>query len=572
MLHRSYQFDDCLFEVQVPTTLDKFQNLWAVWTISAVDFEGKKGLLMTPSKVNHYDDDQWSPKARLMAQNNSGNAPLWIDRFKTVIAAVHEDPEVRAALMGIEDKTAEWPEPLPFPEADVPDFPEHVFPEPFNDYLRARSWETQVPVALTATLMLGTIAGGVQRRCVVELHPGWVEQLSLELVAVLASGERKSAEFRHVTGPIYRIQKEMRDAATTRIANERAKPKDEQDLDSLPPLPQLIADDITAEALGVVLAAQQGNIIIASSEGGLFETLAGRYANNVPNIDLFLKGYSGDPVLIDRVGRATTFIPHPRITSILTVQPDVLERMGQQRVFRGRGLLARFLYSVPKGLVGFRVTKPELCPPELRDVWDRAVRTVFYLSDCDPDTPWKLKMDPEAQVIFDQYRNAVEDRLAPGGELEALADWGSKLAGNVARFCGILHTMACAVESVAPWNRPIGVDITTTAIALGDYFEAHAKAAFWRMGIGGKDADGRYVLSALLRNRLHTFTHHDLWQIVRNRFNSGHELEATLGYLVELGYLRTTTPASSGRGRKPSQSYETNPFVFSDPYTRNAQN
>ena len=61
-----------------------------------------------------------------------------------------------------------------------------------------------------------------------------------------------------------------------------------------------------------------------STEGGLFETLAGRYSQGVLNIDVYLKGFSGDPLRIDRISRPPQYVPKPVLTLGLTVQPEVI--------------------------------------------------------------------------------------------------------------------------------------------------------------------------------------------------------------------------------------------------------
>lgn len=42
---------------------------------------------------------------------------------------------------------------------------------------------------------------------------------------------------------------------------------------------RLIADDVTPEALTSLLSENKGILTIISTEGGLFDTLAGRYSN-----------------------------------------------------------------------------------------------------------------------------------------------------------------------------------------------------------------------------------------------------------------------------------------------------
>lgn len=63
-------------------------------------------------------------------------------------------------------------------------------------------------------------------------------------------------------------------------------------------------DDVTTEKLTQVLSDNDGRAAIISTEGGIFDTLAGIYTKNV-NIDVMLKGYSGDPIKVDRIGRCS---------------------------------------------------------------------------------------------------------------------------------------------------------------------------------------------------------------------------------------------------------------------------
>lgn len=48
--------------------------------------------------------------------------------------------------------------------------------------------------------------------------------------------------------------------------------------------------------------AQGGCITVSSAEGGVFDSMAGRYEKGA-NFDIYLKGHSGDPITVDRIGR-----------------------------------------------------------------------------------------------------------------------------------------------------------------------------------------------------------------------------------------------------------------------------
>lgn len=67
-----------------------------------------------------------------------------------------------------------------------------------------------------------------------------------------------------------------------------------------------------------------------------------------------LKGYSGDPIRVDRIGRESESILNPALTVMLMAQPNVVSDVLNNTTFRGRGLTARFLYCMPDSSVGER--------------------------------------------------------------------------------------------------------------------------------------------------------------------------------------------------------------------------
>lgn len=81
---------------------------------------------------------------------------------------------------------------------------------------------------------------------------------------------------------------------------------------------------------------QRGCITVTSSEGGIFDSMAGRYDKSM-NFDVYLKGHAGDPITIQRIGRKKNQVSNPRLSMILTIQPDVLSGLIGNSAFRGRG-------------------------------------------------------------------------------------------------------------------------------------------------------------------------------------------------------------------------------------------
>jgi len=96
------------------------------------------------------------------------------------------------------------------------------------------------------------------------------------------------------------------------------------------------------------LAAHGGHIAIMSPEGGVFDTFAGRYSSGVPNLDTLLKGWSAEPVRVDRRGarqhhdgldhpadyprghRPQHLVPRPRVAGALPVRAPAQQRRATQ--------------------------------------------------------------------------------------------------------------------------------------------------------------------------------------------------------------------------------------------------
>jgi replicative DNA helicase len=237
-------------------------------------------------------------------------------------------------------------------------------------------------------LVLAVLAASAGGLVEVEIRPGWVEPTNLFVVCAMTPGSRKSAVYKDVTKPLGQLERELvvgraddvlrreveRDVAEQAAAKAKdmagkAKPnEDAADLLAnaiaaaqrakgmeVPVVPRLLADDATPEALASLLADQGGRIALLSPEGGVFDMMAGRYSSgSMPNLDVYLKGHAGDPIRVDRKGRKPEHIERPAVTVGLTVQPDVLRLIADRPGFKGRGLLARFLWSLPASTVGRR--------------------------------------------------------------------------------------------------------------------------------------------------------------------------------------------------------------------------
>ena len=279
---------------------------------------------------------------------------------------------------------------------------------------------------------------------------------------------------------------------------------------------------------------------------------------------MFLKGYSDPYILVDRVSRGSERVDRPALTMALTVQPDVLREVGANPVFRQRGLLARFLFSVPVSMVGERDVDLHPIDQGASDAWTEGVTTLLSIPE-DPHAndrgKWRLlQLDTDAQAQHRAFRAWLEPQLAPFKRLEDIGDWAGKIAGNVARVAGLLHMMR-HVSHPAPWEAPVTGATMASAIKIGHYLIGHAHAAFGSMV--RTDADNPEIQRAidwLKQDQRDIIPHQEMWQGIRRKgYTVKEHFQPILEKLVERRLIKVVTVKSGGRGR-PKRNIETNPL------------
>jgi len=336
----------------------------------------------------------------------------------------------------------------------------------------------------------------------------------------------------------------------------------------VPASPRLIVDDVTSEALAMRLAEQGGRLGLFSAEGGPFELMAGRYTEGTSNFELYLKAHSGDAHLVDRVGRAPICLRAPALTAALTVQPSVVAGLARRPGFRGRGLLARFLFSLPRSRVGRRASNPPAVTAETRAAYLDSVANLLSMpvvrDDHGESEPRVLVLNGKAREHLLTFKAELEPRLATGADLAPLQDWVNKLPGAVARIAGLLY-LADNHEVVGEEKplRPLDVSVCERAVQIGRYLLEHAMAAFGLMGSDDVTELARRILEWLRGWEGDAVTKRDIHRGVHRQVERATDLDPALDVLVSRGYLRAMRPprTSPVGGRPASPGFEIHPAV-----------
>lgn len=484
----------------------------------------------------------------------------------------------------------EWAAPVPFTAHNLPKLDAANLPPILGDFCAGLAEEKQVPVEIAVAMSLSTLATAAQGRYIVRVREGYTEPLNIYTLCPLEPANRKSATVEACTVPLKEWEKWMVDAMAPEVKAAKSKRLTmekvieakrnkatkcttaqevediqreilalEEQLPEIPVVPRLLADNTTPEALAVLMENMGGCIAIITAEGGIFDILAGMYNKGTPNLDLFLKGHSGDSFRVDRRMAPPVLLDNPRLTLGISPQPITLAERSASKVFRGRGLDGRFLYFMPESLLGRRKLEPSPMSPAAKSRFHDKVRGLLPLRWCpDMPEPVELELSPEAYQMWLAFAGEVEKGLAPGGEFEGMNDWGGKLAGAVVRIAGLFHLVT--------YDRPEELKITPETMRQAAYMGAllteHAKAAYALMGTDETIEGAKKVLEWIRRQAADRFTTQDCWQAVRGYFHHMPPLLEALKELEDRSFIKEVPAEKQKNGRKARPDYLVNPATL----------
>ena len=473
----------------------------------------------------------------------------------------------------------------------VPSFPVALLPGVICRICTELAETTQTPVDLSVLIAIATLSASTLGMFSVAIDDDWSEPLSVFALGVLAPGNRKSKIVSVLSRPLADEERRLREVeadalaearALSQVAQHRAKrfreqaaakdmtPELEADVraaaiavERMPePVPtRFLTDDVTPERLGMLMADQYGAMAVLTAEGSLLSNLAGQYNNKMPNIDLVLQAHAGDPAKVDRVNRPLVDIPAPHLALGLLVQPHVLAEANAIPAFRDRGLLARFLFAVPASPIGSRRIRPRSLPAATSEGWRHTVLGLLTTAVAHRQQhPVILRLDEEGRRRLETFQTQLELRMHPDhGDLAHLVGWSSKLPGALVRLAGLF---SLAQNPATPW---VAESSMSAAIALADYFIAHAEAAF---GVGTRaNLEPAAAVLRWLRQKQHsTFTVREAYHGLRGQAWCANTaaVQTALQRLTAMGWLAALDdPLGEPKhaGRPPSPRYAVSPYL-----------
>lgn len=504
-----------------------------------------------------------------------------------------DDTAIAGAIAKAATPKVEGPRPLYRELPPAKPFPVDALGDTLGKAARAIESMIQCPMACAANSALAVASLAAQGRAnvILPIGQGKPAPLSLYLLTVLDSGERKSSADSMALRPVRDTEREiaeLENAArqsyavklaaheanarhlTNKMKNDRAALEAAlRDLGP-PPQPPLLSvlapsGDQTMEGLFRIYQQGRPSLAMLCDDAATFlgghslkaEQKAGTTAN-------LCRAWDGSKLERIRGGDGVTVLYDRRLSCHLMVQPGVAAGFLSDSQFADQGLLARFLVSAPEGRAGTRIRDDAayqaLAHSAALDLeeYNRAVAGLLR-----QPVRWKdendralgveldaLAFTPDARALYVDFANAIEGQLGPKASLAMAKAFASKLPENAARIAGTLALIA------NPAARMIEATTLADAISLAKYYLGEAVRL---MASGAVDPELR--LAQTLLEWLHSqpgdlIGLRDIYRLGPNAIRQADKARRIMGVLCDHGWARLLPDGAEIDGQRHKEAWE----------------
>lgn len=447
----------------------------------------------------------------------------------------------------------------------------------------------KAPLALCCQSVLAAAAFSAQSHFDVLLPWGLRKPLSLFLLTVADSGERKSAIDDVVLGAAkaqerlemtrYQIEvehyeselskwKETNDAAIKKASRAKSLASAEQAQNEAhesgpkpkpPIMPLRFVTDPTVEGLYKLLVTAQPSIALFSDEGGL---LIGGNALNSENalktMARWCKLWDGSPFDRVRAGDGSGCLYGRRMAMHQLAQPDVMQKLLGDRMANGQGLLARCLVAWPESTIGKRHITAFENPIDRYEI-KRLFAILKTLAEATPRAsdgnpqeldPVELPLTAAAREMAIDAVNQFEDLMRAGADLSELRDRASKAVENACRIAGVLSVIENGMAA-----REISEKHLERGLILIQWYLAEA-LRIQSVAIVPQSVLDAESLSRWLASHDHKqFATRTILNKGPNQLRNKSRLNAAIGELVSSGYAAPNDHGAMIDGKKARLSW-----------------
>jgi hypothetical protein len=500
---------------------------------------------------------------------------------------MNEVPKILSETKPATSNEQLWEEPILFDETETPEIPASLLPAPLNKFASGLALASETPEALSVITILGVVASITSRLYVVSPKDGWQEHTNIYCIVGLPPANNKTLVLRSCIAPLSAWEKEQREILEPQIKKERSEYKSQEriidtlrnkaakedspteqeklireiaekeaSLTTAPVLPCLFITDATPEELAAKVYEQNNCLSIFSDEGGITEVLSGLYTGGSANIDILLKGIDGGDVKIRRKDK--NFDLNPLLTIVLTVQPPVIQRMGEKRAYIGNGFLERFLYLLPKSKLGYRTHNTPPIPKDIAEEYQQIIKNLLdmtFVKQNQLKEKIVLSLSPEALSDWKAFQQENERQLRPSGAFYVIQGWAGKICGFALRIAAILHAV-----KADNGNTIISSESMANALEITALLTQHAIAAYSLIGVDQSIQDAKELFGWIITQNSSSFAQAKITHAMRNRkLGKKDRLTCALGILIDRNILQSRIDHST---RKPTTHFLVNPKLI----------
>lgn len=467
-----------------------------------------------------------------------------------------------------------WPDPQPLAAKIEPEpYPLDALPDTIRTAVEEVQDFVKAPTELVVSSALGALSLACQAHIDVKRAEKLTGPVSLFLLTIADSGERKSTCDNFFTSTIREYQEEQVELmklankeyqasiaaweaeregilSALKDAGKKDKPIDdlrdklvqlEQNKPEPPRVQRLILGDETPENLAWSLAKQWPSAGVLSSEAGVVFGSHGMAKDSaMRNMSLLNVLWDGGVHSIGRRTSESFTVRGARLTVGLMIQETPLREYFSKSggLARGTGFLARFLVSWPESTQGKRpYTEPPANWPHLA-AFNRRINAILnQLAPIDENgalTPALLSLAPDAKAAWVNFYNTIESGLVSGGELYDVRDVASKAADNTTRLAALFQLFEHGAAGA------VGLDSFERASRIVAWHLSEARRFFGEIALPAELADTARLDSWLIEHCSRLQTHFVGKNQVRQHgpLRDGVRLDSAIRELVELDRLR----------------------------------
>jgi hypothetical protein len=465
-------------------------------------------------------------------------------------------------------------------------FPLHALGNTLQWAADAIADKIQCPVGMAAMSVLGAASLVVQSHGDVVLPAsGQTKPLSLFLVSIGESGERKSAADGEALRAVRLREKELTEVHDKELASYRnnhdaweaarariLKGKAEHPLEiagqlariGLEPVapltPILTCPEPTFEGLCNLYQTGWPGLGLFSDEGGQF---VGGHALSVDSRLRTIAGLSTlwDGAAIKRVRAAkdgSYVLPGRRLAMHLMLQPGVAAGLLSDPILKDQGFLSRLLVSHPPSTTGTRLQRPvKQHTQEWLDFYTNRLLTMLQQHPATVEgkpselSPRALRFEPAAQQAWTAYADSVEKQIGAGGKYESIMRFANKLPEHASRIAGVLTLFD---DLSSPY---LTVDAFSRGVEIANHFADEALRLFDAGMVTPEISVAESLLDWLLAKWTEPYIGlSSIYQRGPNAIRDAKAAKAAVSTLVEHGWLLKAPAGTMVGGRAVKEAWQ----------------